>query len=837
MDFFIDLENFLLKKRVPVKHFILICILLLFSFFSIVIGAAEGNYYSIISILVAGFLCLLFSRETRKMHDHNHVIAYQKSIATAGFDASLFAFFIFSRNGKCVFINRVAQNLFPGLKIRTIEDFIFSFGKYPKVVEAIRSLQVVAENMRQSHVDVPIKLLADKLALWRIAIAPIPEHNGFTGWTIMDLTPSTSKIESLETNSIFLLNIINNSTVGYFCLNEDDEIAFCNKIFSSWLKETEDILDSPFSRYVIKGKSENLPNGDSSGKLTGSLPARITLRSSDESEIEVIVKHILQQDDGNRVYLATRDLQQKDDIVQALGKTKLYFEYIFEDAPVGIAITTGAETISASNRTFQKIAGRSSENSTSFLDYVLEEERGFVGEKLYNLLADIHKSITPFEIHFRAQERNTIMVYVTKIDEAERTKDNDGLVMYFIDITERKELQQQFVQSQKMQAVGQLAGGVAHDFNNLLTAMIGYCDLLLEKYLPSDQSFSDVMQIKQNANRASNLVRQLLAFSRQQTLQPKIAGVMDMLNELSALLKRLLGANIELKVTHGKNIGFIKVDQIQFEQVIINLAVNARDAMKEGGTLTIRTSFYSTLEAKFLHGGTMPPGDYVLIEVLDNGCGIEKKNLNRIFDPFFSSKEKGHGTGLGLSTVYGIVNQTGGFISVESEIGSGTKFSLYFPVIVPPEQLLDEAEGKSKENKVQDLTGEGTILLVEDEDAVRLFSTRALREKGYRVIESSSGEEALEIINKRTDNIDLIITDVVMPKMDGPTLVKHIRDHNLNIKVVFISGYTEDNFKGSLENDDLVHFLHKPFNLKELASKVKEVMGTTKSSSSSGLRT
>jgi two-component system cell cycle sensor histidine kinase/response regulator CckA len=353
--------------------------------------------------------------------------------------------------------------------------------------------------------------------------------------------------------------------------------------------------------------------------------------------------------------------------------------------------------------------------------------------------------------------------------------------------------------------------------------MIGYCDLLLEKHLPTDQTFSDVMQIKQNANRATNLVRQLLAFSRQQTLQPQICSTVDMLNELSALLKRLLGANIELRVLHGKNVGHIKVDQIQFEQVIINLAVNARDAMKDKGTLTIETAAYSSLEPKFLHGGTMPPGNYVCVDVSDDGCGIEEKKLHRIFDPFYSSKEKGHGTGLGLSTVYGIVNQTEGFISVKSEVGSGTRFSLYFPMVIPQEK--EEAE--SKEYKNIDLTGTGTILLVEDEDAVRMLSSRALRNKGYRVIESSNGESALEIIQKRNDEIDLIITDVIMPKMDGATLMKHIRAIHPNAKAIFISGYTEDSFRDSLENDEHVHFLSKPFNLKELASKVKEVIGKT----------
>jgi two-component system cell cycle sensor histidine kinase/response regulator CckA len=333
------------------------------------------------------------------------------------------------------------------------------------------------------------------------------------------------------------------------------------------------------------------------------------------------------------------------------------------------------------------------------------------------------------------------------------------------------------------------------------------------------------MQIKQNANRASNLVRQLLAFSRQQTLQPKISSIADMISELSALLKRLLGAKVELKVIHGRDVGFIKVDQIQFEQVIINLAVNARDAMKDGGVLTIQTSSYLTKEAKFLRGCTMPPGNYALIEVIDAGCGIEEKYLHRIFDPFFSSKEKGHGTGLGLSTVYGIVNQTGGFISVESEMGNGTKFSLYFPKAASPQENSEEIKEISIDAKMVDLTGTGTILLVEDEDAVRMFSSRALRDKGYRVIESSNGESALEFIQKGGDAIDLVITDVVMPKMDGPTLTKRIKEHNPNMKVIFISGYTEDSFRDSLANNSQVHFLPKPFNLKELACKVKEALG------------
>jgi two-component system cell cycle sensor histidine kinase/response regulator CckA len=798
---------------------------LFFAVFALIVGLSDGNYFSVMAVLFTGMICVSFSREIKRLHANCLTMTYQKNFAINGFDASMFAFFVFSKDGRCVFINRVGQNLFPGLKMRTMDDFIVCFGKYPHVVEAIRNLQVAAENLKQSHIDVLMNLQSEGAALWRVAVSPLPGHGGFSCWTIMDLTPSTSKVESLEINSGFLLKMINCSNVGYVCLDKEDVITFCNNTFSHWIGcKPEGVISSNFNKYVIKSKSDELPM-KSGGRLTNTMTAKITLKSETGDGVEVLMRQIVQQEDAT-VYLITKETQQNEELVQALGKTKLYFEHIFEDAPVGIVITDGAEMISACNRTFKSIIGAEHAENNSFLNYVLDEERETVREKLYQLFTAVYKFIAPFEIQFKSEKYKTVMVYVTKMDDAKRSKDNDGLVIYIVDITERKELQHQFVQSQKMQAVGQLAGGIAHDFNNLLTAMIGYCDLLLEKYLPSDQSFNDVMQIKQNANRASNLVRQLLAFSRQQTLQPKVLSVTDMIGELSALLKRLLGARINLKVTHGRDLGFVKVDQIQFEQVVINLAVNARDAMKDGGTLTIQTSQYRSQEAKFLRGDTMPPGEYVLIEVSDTGCGIEEKYLNRIFDPFFSTKEKGSGTGLGLSTVYGIVNQTGGFISIESAVGAGTKFSIYFPKISSPEKGAASSRENVGETKMVDLTGVGTILLVEDEDAVRMFSARALRDKGYRVIEASNGESALEFIKKGADDIDLVVTDVVMPQMDGATLMEHIKNHNSKVKVIFISGYTQDNFRESLANDSRVQFLPKPFNLRELASKVKEVMGS-----------
>jgi two-component system, cell cycle sensor histidine kinase and response regulator CckA len=379
-----------------------------------------------------------------------------------------------------------------------------------------------------------------------------------------------------------------------------------------------------------------------------------------------------------------------------------------------------------------------------------------------------------------------------------------------------------------MQAVGQLAGGIAHDFNNLLTVMIGFCDLLLLRHRPGEQTFADIMQIKQNANRAANLVRQLLAFSRQQTLQPKVLDVTDILADLSNLLRRLIGVNIALKVVHGRDLGLVRVDQVQLEQVLINLVVNARDAMPKGGTLTVRTSNVAAREPTRRGAEIVPSGDYVLIEVADTGMGIPPENLERIFEPFFSTKEVGAGTGLGLATVYGIVKQTGGFIAVDSRIDEGSTFAIYLPR--HDEEAADVVRAKApggleEEEEVRDLTGAGTVLLVEDEDAVRLFASRALKNKGYAVIEAKNGEKAMEAIEMVGRRLDLLITDVMMPQMDGPTLVKAVRAKFPDLKVIFISGYAEDTFREKVEKDAAIHFLPKPFSLLQLAGKVKQVMG------------
>jgi two-component system, cell cycle sensor histidine kinase and response regulator CckA len=384
----------------------------------------------------------------------------------------------------------------------------------------------------------------------------------------------------------------------------------------------------------------------------------------------------------------------------------------------------------------------------------------------------------------------------------------------------------QIAQSQKMQAIGQLAGGIAHDFNNMLTAIIGFSDFLLMNHRPTDPAFQDIMNIKQNANRAAGLVRQLLAFSRQQTLRPERMQLGDVLSELSILLGRLLGENIELKLDSGTDIWPVKADLHQFEQVIINLAVNARDAMPNGGKLSIRTANVTERESLGLAQYRVQPGEYVLIEVRDTGTGMAPEVMQKIFEPFFSTKEVGRGTGLGLSTVYGIVKQTGGHIIPESELGQGTVMRVYLPryVEVPGEAEPARVPAPPRREQPKDLTGRGTVLLVEDEDAVRSFAARALGQRGYRVLEATTGTEALELFASHNGDVDLVVSDVVMPEMDGPTLMKHLRSERPDVKIIFISGYAEDAFRRNLSDNEEFMFLQKPFDLKELAAAVKAAL-------------
>jgi two-component system cell cycle sensor histidine kinase/response regulator CckA len=401
----------------------------------------------------------------------------------------------------------------------------------------------------------------------------------------------------------------------------------------------------------------------------------------------------------------------------------------------------------------------------------------------------------------------------------------DAAVLLLLkDNSEEAKLKRQVAQATKMQVVGQLAGGVAHDFNNILTAIIGHCDLMLMRHTPGDSDYDDIQQIKSNSNRAAGLTRQLLAFSRQQTLRPQVLQLPDVVSEVSHLLKRLLGETVELVVKHGRNLGPVRADPGQLEQVIVNLAVNARDAMADtsGGTLTIQTYSVKADQVAELGSDILPIADYSALSVTDTGCGIPPSVLGKIFEPFFTTKEVGKGTGLGLSTVYGIVKQSGGFIFADSKVGQGTRFVIYLPV--HREEAGATRSRKVGKAKQDELWGSGTVLLVEDEPMVRSVAERALTRHGYTVICADNGEDALEVLD-RGEEIDLLISDVVMPGMDGPTMVREARKTRPDLKILFMSGYAEEQLRNSIDIEH-VNFLPKPFSVTQLAEAARRAAGT-----------
>lgn len=419
-------------------------------------------------------------------------------------------------------------------------------------------------------------------------------------------------------------------------------------------------------------------------------------------------------------------------------------------------------------------------------------------------------------------ERNSpVNIYFSK-------SDSFGLLAFIIDISTRKDLETQLAQSQKMQAIGQLAGGVAHDFNNLLTAIRLNTDELLGRHPIGDPSYPELQRINQTVSRASGLVRKLLAFSRKQTMRAEALNVTDTLSDMGILLKQVLGERVTLDTDHGRGLPLIEADKNQLETVLMNLCVNARDAMLDtgGGTITLRSSLP---DVEALSADNIPHDDnqgYVLIEVKDTGTGMDEETQSKIFEPFFTTKEQGKGTGLGLATVYGIVQQLGAHLRLQSQLGVGTTFKLYMPVASKNLQKVAQDKPKPKPENVRptDLAGTGEILFVEDEGAVRAIAAKTLRKRGYTVVEAEDGEEAFEILSERDKPFDLMVSDVVMPGMDGPALLRKAKTMLEDTEIVFISGYAREEFSDLLSENPEVTFLPKPFTLKQLAEKVKTVL-------------
>lgn len=738
---------------------------------------------------------------------------------------------VVDRHGRALFANGSFSQMFPDSAHAPLARLGERIGTGPATSERIGRITSAVANGVPMTDEIAVRQSGDGVDWLRVSAYPLRAAPGYALWAVEDITARRRMEQTIHEEQAKLVDFLENAPIGFYSVDETGRFLFANNAFASWLGYTaEEMLANEMRLHEILATrpATGVAPFRPAGCDTDDGGHEVLLQGRDGSPVQVYIgqTEVRAANGQVRTRSVARDLTPEREWEQALRRSEQRFARFFEDAPVGIVLLDAEGRVTESNRAWrtlvapvdQKLIGR------RITDFVAAEDDGKVTTWLSRVVSDAELA-APTDVRLRttndAGVNRIATMYVSRMDDGQGGV--YGLIVHFLETTEQRSLEEQFAQGQKMQAVGQLAGGIAHDFNNLLTAMIGFCDLLLLRHSPGDQSFGDIMQIKQNANRAAGLVRQLLAFSRQQTLQPRILSMTDVLGDLSNLLRRLIGANIKLNMVHGRDLGLVRADQGQVEQVIINLAVNARDAMSEGGELTIETSNESLLASRRHGGEPVPAGDYVVVKVSDSGIGIPKENLEHIFEPFFTTKEVGAGTGLGLSTVYGIVKQTGGYVLVDSIPGQGTAFTIMLPFHAASSSAIKPVE-TSDVPEAAETTGAGTVLVVEDEDAVRLFSARALRAKGYKVLEARTGEAAMELMGVIEEPIDLLITDAVMPEMDGPTLIKNVRDTMPDMPVICISGYAEETFRNRLGEDTDIHFLPKPFSLAQLAGKVKEVM-------------
>lgn len=692
------------------------------------------------------------------------------------------------------------------------------------------------------------------------------KKDAFLYWSIKNVTARQNMESIFQEERRSLHDFLDYLPIGLYICDKDSQIEYSNHALAKFLgQKREDLTGKNMDDFITQ--NSEIPSHHAKWHGT------VYFNTANGNTEETLLYQERYKDSKNEIKsrgVVVSDIPTQGSLKNDLSLAYDKISWLFNFAPVGIIFINNEGIIQDSNTQACEFLIKNKDKNTlkqNNLFSFIQKEDEIRLQKEIRYITENYKANARLDVHLKnGEEEKVAQLYLSPMKKfySNDISNIDGVVIYMIDATKQKSLEIQFAQAQKMQAVGQLAGGVAHDFNNLLTAMIGFCDLLLQRHGVGDPSFADLIQIKQNANRAAGLVRQLLAFSRKQPLKPKLIDVTENFMELSHMLKRILGEQIDLKFHHGTDLGFIKVDPVQFSQVIINLAVNAKDAMKGNGTLSITTHIEPLTEPYQFGSDIVQPGEFVVIDVTDTGCGIPKENLTRIFEPFFSTKQNvvGSGTGLGLAMVYGIVQQTKGFIKVDSTVGVGTTFSIYLPRIdsdseenennTATQEVVKSKDGTPiltvqervqapvtineklifglnvssaidrKENNGKEAE-EVRILFVEDEDSVRTFAIRALKKKGYDVIGCNSAENALEQLEQDT-NFDLLITDMVMPGKTGAELAAIVKEKIPNIKVILASGYSEEIAKRELSESENFEFMAKPFSLGDLTAKVFDVL-------------
>lgn len=668
-------------------------------------------------------------------------------------------------------------------------------------------------------------------------------------WQITDITAERDDQERFFKELQNAIDYLDHAPAGFFSAGRKGEIIYLNATLADWLgiDLTKFAPGALAIADIVAGEGLALIQSieaDPGARKTATVD--LDLRRTNGQSLPVRLVHsVTFARDGapgeSRTIVLARSAEKLDEDGASIAAMR--FNRFFNNTPMAIASVDGKGRILRTNAPFLKlfagVVSRDDVEGGILFERIVPPAEWQIMEGALAAARDRQGDIAPIDLHHPKDEARHFRYYVNAVIDQSEESPEESAIVYAVEITEQKALETQMAQTQKMNAVGTLAGGIAHDFNNVLTAILLSSDHLLLQARPSDASFADLMEIKRNANRAAVLVRQLLAFSRKQTMRPSVLVLTDVVGDLRMLVDRLLsGTNVKLQVDYGRDLWPVKTDLSQFEQVLINLCVNARDAMPKGGNLTIRTRNFTGEDVVALNAPDVPAEDHVVIEVSDTGTGIAPDIMDKIFEPFFTTKEVGKGTGLGLAMVYGIVKQSGGHIQAVSEVGAGTTFRIFLPRFIPdviPEQAPKSvvagqpapavAAAAAQPAEPVDLTGKSAVvLLVEDEEAVRRGGKRMLETRGYTVHEAGSGVEALDIMDELEGKVDIVVSDVVMPEMDGPTLLTELRKNYPDLKFIFVSGYAEDAFARNLPADAKFGFLPKPFSLKQLAEAVYEML-------------
>ena len=767
-----------------------------------------------VAAVVAGFLLLLQRRSPEAERQFYDVVV----------DAIGNPAVVQDSKGRAIYANATYLQLASAAGVSRLVGFDVLYSGYADFVEPVYQLGQAAREEKTASRDLrlpagssaPYASVDD--AKWlRLSVSPLGKNSrdGKTLWQLIDITNDRVAQEKAFSRLQFIISYLDQAPVGFFSILPGGSIDYLNATLATWLGMDLGEVQSG------KIKLADLV-GEDGVKIMGALSAVAGSHRIDTFDMPLrnkagreeyfrLVNRSDYDADGRALPARCMVMRKNSGVSQAESSSEDMARFM-ASIPIGMAEIDGEGKIINANAQFFELSSKLLRGGK--LASALNEESalGFGKELAALTLPGEHKLLRDYELS-GAEQRSALFTF-------SKAKDANSISVFAVDKTEAKQLEVQLAQSQKMQAIGELASGMAHDFNNMLTPIIGFADLLLTKMRPTDPSFQDVMSIKQNANRAAGLVRHLLAFSRKQTIQPKVYELSEAMSDLPTLLKRVVGDKIELTVAHARDLWPVMVDIHQMEHVLVNLANNSRDAMPRGGKFEVKTYNLSSAESQTI-GHPLPEGDYVVCQTTDTGQGIPKEILAKIWDPFFTTKDVGKGTGLGLSMVYGFVKQTGGFVYCDSVLGKGTTFRIFFPRHIPDVNAVEILKPVEVEAKREDFSGRGRILIVEDEDSVRAFASRALSSRGYTVVEANSGEIALEVIEEDTDGFELILSDVVMPEMDGPTMLRELRKRGNTTKFIFMSGYAEDAFEKNPDVPSDFGYLQKPFSLKQLVEKVK----------------